>query len=1043
MRLFRHAYLLALMSCAIHLSAQPRDTIHFQKIDTKDGLSNASAMVAYQDSFGFLWIGTRSGLNKYNGHTIIKSEQAINDPLSLKSDYIYDVIQPNGDILLIGTEDGLEIYDYHTNSFSRYPDSRLQNLRVFSFHMDSDSSIWIGSENGLFHVDRKGLKGYHTNPANPNALNSNYCRSVVADSTHVYISTLGGLNVLEKASGIFTNSINNVEPVYHLSGGNNYSILKTSHNELWFGSLDDQNNVTVIRYHLHSKSLNQYRIGDNGLGLFFSVLSLCEYKDQLYLGMNGGGLYLFDRDKDWFHNYTHDPKNPSSLSDIDVWGIYWDRTDNLWICTDGGGVNQHHSLFNRFHLEQHNPYVPTSLGVNDTHDFYQDNKYLWVGNNTLGLSRLNLTTGHFHNFPFTEDKERSLLDYTVLAVEGDEKGNLWVGSYEGGLSKLNIKEGTFSHIINQGDQQPLPSNYIGEIKERNGVIWLGTSHGLAVYDHELDTITSFRRIPPGATNFSDDINALAFESDSILWVGSSLGLFSLNIKTNQLDSTNTVLDSMMINDLAVSASHLWIATATGLGQYTKSGQLKWYTRAEGLSHNNVVGVVLDDQNRVWCITTNGLNLFDTNNEQFYNFYLEDGLQGNQFNLASIYKSQTGKIYAGGLKGYNSWQPKDFQIHTNLPKVVFTDYQLQHEDLVITKNLLHSAEITLENTDNHVTINYFSDEILNAKKTSFAYRIREINSGKWIEVNDWKIQFIDLSDGQYTLDVKAKNFDGIWGNHSSIQLKVLPSPWATSYAYAGYFLCFIVLFIGRDQYLKNLKRKLENIVEARTSEITTQKELAEKDKAKIGEQRDLISKSLKERESLLKEIHHRVKNNLQIIASLLYMQSGKFENEDFKRVLEEGQGRVRSMALIHQKLYENSNLKNIPFDEYLWELIREVQASYGTQQSKIALEIEAHNIHFDVETAVPLGLIVNEMATNAFKYAFVGQQNGVFSIVLTEENGEYTMTIKDDGVGSSSKINIEKARSLGLRLIRMLSQQLEGEFEYTNETGTCFRLTFTA
>ncbi|MEQ9302906.1 MAG: histidine kinase dimerization/phosphoacceptor domain -containing protein, partial [Marinoscillum sp.] len=288
--------------------------------------------------------------------------------------------------------------------------------------------------------------------------------------------------------------------------------------------------------------------------------------------------------------------------------------------------------------------------------------------------------------------------------------------------------------------------------------------------------------------------------------------------------------------------------------------------------------------------------------------------------------------------------------------------MQHEDLVITKNLLHSAEITLENTDNHVTINYFSDEILNAKKTSFAYRIREINSGKWIEVNDWKIQFIDLSDGQYTLDVKAKNFDGIWGNHSSIQLKVLPSPWATSYAYAGYFLCFIVLFIGRDQYLKNLKRKLENIVEARTSEITTQKELAEKDKAKIGEQRDLISKSLKERESLLKEIHHRVKNNLQIIASLLYMQSGKFENEDFKRVLEEGQGRVRSMALIHQKLYENSNLKNIPFDEYLWELIREVQASYGTQQSKIALEIEAHNIHFDVETAVPLGLIVNEMAT---------------------------------------------------------------------------------
>ncbi|REE05754.1 histidine kinase dimerization/phosphoacceptor domain -containing protein [Marinoscillum furvescens] len=213
--------------------------------------------------------------------------------------------------------------------------------------------------------------------------------------------------------------------------------------------------------------------------------------------------------------------------------------------------------------------------------------------------------------------------------------------------------------------------------------------------------------------------------------------------------------------------------------------------------------------------------------------------------------------------------------------------------------------------------------------------------------------------------------------------------------------------------------------------------------KIEQQNAIISKSLEERESLLKEIHHRVKNNLQIIASLLYLQSGKFENEDFKKVLEDGQGRVRSMALIHQKLYENEDLKSIPFGEYLNELLTEIKHSFGSDGDKVNLQVEAEDIHFDVEVAVPLGLIVNELATNAFKYAFADKDSGVFSISLKKQGEEFVLRIADNGKGLPEEIDIRKTRSLGLRLVNMLSNQLEGSFEIHAKKGTEFKLNFAA
>lgn len=294
-------------------------------------------------------------------------------------------------------------------------------------------------------------------------------------------------------------------------------------------------------------------------------------------------------------------------------------------------------------------------------------------------------------------------------------------------------------------------------------------------------------------------------------------------------------------------------------------------------------------------------------------------------------------------------------------------------------------------------------------------------------------YTNIPHGNFVFSVQTKNAFGKISTIGTYQFSISP---VWYHSYAAYFVYFILLIGVIYIIVKINARKLiveneqlEGIIRARVKEIEDQK--------------NIISQSLSEKESLLKEIHHRVKNNLQIIANLLYLQSNKFDDEKIKNVLEEGQGRVRSMALIHQKLYENDDLKSIPFGEYVLELVNEIKVSFGEQAANVKIKVDAEEAFFDVDNAVPLGLIINELSTNAFKYAFEGKDEGQFSIFLTKSENEYELHITDNGKGIPDEIDIRKTRSLGLRLVRILSEQLEGDYSFESNNGMSFKLKFVA
>lgn len=222
-------------------------------------------------------------------------------------------------------------------------------------------------------------------------------------------------------------------------------------------------------------------------------------------------------------------------------------------------------------------------------------------------------------------------------------------------------------------------------------------------------------------------------------------------------------------------------------------------------------------------------------------------------------------------------------------------------------------------------------------------------------------------------------------------------------------------------------------------IKQRKELSRRN-IKIKKQRDDLDKAYKEKELLIREVHHRVKNNFQIVSSLLELQSKGIEDEKALELANEGKNRVKSMALIHQKLYQNES-GLVDFDEYIGLLVKEL-SSLNTSGEEVTTKIASENMFFDVDTAIPLGLIINEIITNAYKYAFSNDKKPELEISISkEENEEYTLIVKDNGPGLQASYDIKKAKSLGLRLVTRLVKQLQGTLIQTNEGGAKFEIHF--
>lgn len=246
----------------------------------------------------------------------------------------------------------------------------------------------------------------------------------------------------------------------------------------------------------------------------------------------------------------------------------------------------------------------------------------------------------------------------------------------------------------------------------------------------------------------------------------------------------------------------------------------------------------------------------------------------------------------------------------------------------------------------------------------------------------------------------------------------------------------------EEALQEAHDKLEKRVEERTAELKmANKELQQEIRRRVRAQAQL-NRSLKEKEVLLKEIHHRVKNNMQIISSLLRLQSSQIKDKKILEIFKIGQNRIRSMALVHYKLYQSKDLARIEFSDYIKTLTADLFSTYRVGQADIILRLDIKDVFLDINRAIPCGLIINELVSNSLKHAFPdGRKGEIIVKMCANKKGKYTLIVKDTGIGLPRGLELCKSGTLGMRLVHDLVAQIKGNIELDRKDGSTFIITF--
>lgn len=345
-----------------------------------------------------------------------------------------------------------------------------------------------------------------------------------------------------------------------------------------------------------------------------------------------------------------------------------------------------------------------------------------------------------------------------------------------------------------------------------------------------------------------------------------------------------------------------------------------------------------------------------------------------------------------LKAIQKYKEKDISDNSNI-----------YEEIAETENVLG-------NFKNAYRYSVLSKEI----------SIKLLNEEKTNRINELQTKF-EVSDKENALK------SSILKNQNQ-KIKIQNQK---SYIYFGLLLLIILsLFFAWIFKIKNLKNRA----------LQQQKMIVEKANLEILQSQDLLKKNLDEKELLLREIHHRVKNNLQLVISLLNIQAMQEEGSNIEVFLEKSLSRITSMSLIHQNLYQNDHIGKVNFNEYLANLIESVLSTFSNHNQRIKVDIKVNNIFFEIENAIPLGLIVNELLYNAFKHAFPNEMKGKITITILVLSKGYSLIFKDNGVGFAESF-FEKD-TLGIKLVKLLSQQLNGKLIIDGLKGTTFKINFT-
>lgn len=837
------------------LSIQSSQKPRFEHLPPESGLSQSVVVDILQDQQGFLWFATQDGLNRYDGYEFKIFRFDPRNPAGLNSNNILSIdIDANG-VLWIGTNSGgLNRYDPKTGQFSHYthkpddPNSLTENS-ISAVLVDTQGMVWAGSSSsGLNRLDPASgiVTRYQNDPADPASLSSNNISGLTLGlDGALWISTFDrGLNRLEPVSGKITRYQYDPADPGSLSSNLLQSIYIDRQGRLWVGTMDNGLN----RFNAQSENFTRYLPDPSqpdGLGAAWIYAFFEDNAGRFWIGTQSGGLHLLDRQSGKFTRLRNQLDDPSSPGNDTCMSIFQDSAGVLWFGTFGSGLDKFDPAKNKFLLVPADLANPEILSSSQVFGVYEDaRQMLWIGTNGGGLNRYDPRTQAWQHYLNDPNNPQSLSNNSVFKIYQDRSGWMWIGTFSG-LNRFNPQTGIF-------ETQPIAAAYFDAYEDRSGVLWFASNSGLIEFDRKTDRWQQYSADSTDPHSLSSNgVLTVLEDANGELWIGTiNGGLNRYDRQTGQFErflnnpadpeslSDNTILCIFPLDD-----GRLWVGTSGGLNLFDpKTGKAKVYRTAQGLPNDFVYGILEDDQGYLWMSTNKGIARFNPQTETFRYFGTTDGLQDNEFNQNAYFKTASGVMYFGGLKGLNVFHPAMIQDNPFIPPVVITEFKLFNQPVVagpespLRQPIEFSREIRLDYTQDFFEFDFAALHFSSPEDNQYAY-ILEGFDRDWNHVGDRRFaNYTGVPPGAYTFRVRGSNSDGVWNEQGAALRIIIPPPfWQTTWFRALLILGAAGSLAGvvwmRLQATEKQRIRLEKLVQERTQALqTTMQELGQSKEA---------------------------------------------------------------------------------------------------------------------------------------------------------------------------------------------------------------------
>ncbi|MXN91517.1 hypothetical protein GR160_09780 [Flavobacterium sp. Sd200] len=978
-------FLAILLIVSIHAYCQ---TYGFRHYEVEAGLSNNAVICTTQDKAGFMWFGTRDGLNRFDGHSF----KVYRFP---ENNFIHALhVDPSGN-LLVGTEKNIFKYNAGQDSFTLVASTK--NYPIDEIKCDADGNIWFNAGTVLSCYSQK-TKKLKTYPAKDYF----WATGISIDSNgFLWVSTPDGfLKKYDKGTDTFTG----------------YDMF--SHNIP--GEWRFISNIKCIS---NSKILigttkANLKIFDSATNTYEDIILCCEKMENLFvhsfLQVNPNevwigtetGIFSYNMQTGVSFKIKKNSSDEFAVSDNVTYSLFKDREGGIWVGTYFGGINYFPKQYTPFQRMYQNS-SENSISGNIVREITKDDfGNLWIIIEDGGLNKLEAKTNKMVHFK--PDGTRNSISYigvhSLLAVNNE----LWVGTFEHGLDILDIKTGKVIRHYDSFSPNGFGSNFpFCFHKTNDGQVLLGSFPGIFSYDKNNDKFIPLPGFPP-----QGNYRCILKDSYGTIWAGvPGKGVFYANSKTgrkgnfaystkNELGICNDMVNAIFED----SHKNLWFATENGLCKLNRSkNNFTRYGVQNGFPSNFILSMLEDENGRLWISTTKGLVCFDVLKNKTVVYTTANGLLSDQFNFSSAFKDIDNKMYFGSAKGLVSFYPKDFTQDTFIPPVYLTGLQIDNKEVAIApkdsplkQSISHTEKITLRYNQSTFSLNFAALGYTAPQDLLYAYQLEGL-SDKWTYVKrNRKVNFTKLSPGNYIFRVKAASSSGIWGSkQTTLEIEILPPWWASGWAFLAYAIIVIAAIYFALQYYhqrveeKN-RRKIERL------EIAKEKELMQ---IEIAKEKEMLESKIE----FYTQVAHEIRTPLTLIKIPLGKVIRKTTNipeiENSLRII--GGNTDRLIELSNQLLdFRQTEIKAYSLSlekANICVLLTNAHTNFITlaEQANIdlILNLPPRELYADIDVDAFTKIIYN-LLSNAIKYA---ESTVTITLLLFyKDKSSFTIQVKNDG-----------------------------------------------